>query len=201
MIHSQVMSDLPEHRLATFEDLLALPGDARAEIINGVVVEKGATSWEHNNAQSSIDTQVSWRFKRGDGDDDRPGGWWILVEAEVEYETHEVYHHDLAGWRRARLTEIPKGRPTRIPPDWACEILSPSNWANDTVKKFRTLQKVGVPWYWIVDVDHGTITVHRWTESGYLIELVGQQGERLRLPPFDAVELEVGVLLGDDPTD
>ncbi len=195
------MSDPAKSPQATFQDVLALPEDVRAEIINGELVVKEAATPHHSNAQSNIDTQVSWRFKKASGDGDRPGGWWILTEAEVEYETHELYLHDVAGWRRERMPALPGERPIRIRADWACEVLSPSNASNDTVRKFRTLHRCGVPHYWLVDVERGTVTVFEWSETRYTVAVSAERGERLRLPPFDAVELDVGVLLGDDPTD
>lgn len=193
------MSEPASKRAATAVDLLALSDEIRAEIINGVLVEKEAASGEHNNAQNSIGTQVGWRFKRGGGDDDRPGGWWIQTEAQVQYESGEIYRHDLAGWRRDRAPKSPRGRIIDMLPDWVCEILSPSNASNDTVRKYRTLHRARVPHYWITDVEHGTVTVYELAELAYLAVVVGERGERLRLPPFDAVELDVGVLLGDDP--
>ncbi len=195
------MSEPAPNRLATFAEIEALPRDLRAEVINGALVIKEGASNEHNDAQGSIATQVSWRFKRGSGDDERPGGWWVSPEAEVEYEAHEVYRHDIAGWRRDRVPDRPSGRPVRVRVDWACEVLSPSNASNDTVLKFRTLHRCGVSHYWIADVVSGTITVYEWAETAYMAVVVARRGERLRLPPFDAVELDIGVLLGDDPTD
>lgn len=44
-----------------------------------------------------------------------------------------------------------------------------------------------------------TLRVHRWTEAGYLVVVTAQAGQRVRAEPFDAIELEVGVLFGDDP--
>ncbi|HEX4383768.1 MAG TPA: hypothetical protein VH083_12500 [Myxococcales bacterium] len=44
-----------------------------------------------------------------------------------------------------------------------------------------------------------TLTVHRHGEGGYVIALRAEAGERVRAEPFDAVELQVGLLLGDDP--
>lgn len=41
----------------------------------------------------------------------------------------------------------------------------------------------------------------RWTPQGYLVALTAQSGQRIRAEPFEAVELEVGVLFGGDPED
>ena len=80
-----------------------------------------------------------------------------------------------------------------------CEILSPSNASNDTVSKLRTLQRCEVPRYWIVDPIAGTITAFELRDEAYSVAATGKRGEHQCMPPFQAVELEVGVLLGDDP--
>jgi Uma2 family endonuclease len=86
----------------------------------------------------------------------------------------------------------------RIRPDWVCEVLSPSNASNDLVKKLRVYHRFQVGHDWIIDPQHETLTVLRWTADGYLTALTAGRGERVRAEPFDAVELPVGVLFGDD---
>jgi Uma2 family endonuclease len=189
----------PKRHLATFEDLLRLPEDVRAEIVGGEIVEKAAPSLEHSRAQRRLGAQVEpFERRRGAGG---PGGWWIGSEVDVEYDAHELYRHDLSGWRRDRVPELPRTRPVRVRPDWVCEILSPSNWANDTVAKFRTLQRHGVPHYWIVDLERAVLTVYRFSDGLYTVAAVAQPGERARLEPFAEIEMEVGVLFGQDPDD
>lgn len=186
-------------RLATAADLLALPDDVRAEIIGGEVVEKALPSFEHGRAQGRLAASYM-QFDRRAGHGG-PGGWWIGSEVEIEYETHELYRHDLAGWRRERVSECPRGRPVHVHPDWACEILSPSNWVHDTVSKFRTLERHGVPYYWIVDLEHGVLTVYRFGGRVYEVAALARPGERARLEPFTDVEMEVAVLFGADPAE
>lgn len=86
-----------------------------------------------------------------------------------------------------------------VRPDCICEIVSDSNRAVDTVKKLRRYHQAGVPHYWIVDQEDRTLTVHRHTDGGYLLALRAEAHERVRAEPFDAIELEVALLLGDDP--
>ena len=185
---------------ATFDDIAHLGEDARVEIIGGEIVPKDAAKHEHSAAQGGMTSQVWLPFSRLPGHGG-PGGWWFGTEAEVEYEPHELYLHDVAGWRRERSPERPTGRPVRIAPDWVCEILSPSNWANDTVTKFATMQRHAVPHYWILDVEHRILTVYRWKDGAYVVAAHAQPGERAALEPFDAVTVDVGVLFGDDPTE
>ncbi len=188
-------------RPATFEDLLALPGDPSVEIVGGEIVEKASPSAEHGDSQLGLGAWIRSHFNRRGGGGGGPGGWWILVEVDVELEAASFYRPDLSGWRRDRVPVKPSGRPVRLRPDWVCEILSKSNAATDLVTKFRTYHRCGVPHYWVADPENRTLTVHRWSEPGYLTVLTATQGEIVRAEPFDAVALPVGLLFGDDPED
>jgi len=185
----------PRIKLATAADLATLPGDARAEIIHGVIVEKASPSAEHGASQAAYSAVLVRRFQRGLGGR-WPGGWWFGTEIEVEYETHEVYLHDVVGWRRERVPQRPTGRPVRTRPDWACELLSPSNAKRDLIDKFQVRHTNGVPHYWIADPLEHTLIVHRWEPRGYLVVLTAAAGDVVRAEPFDAVELRVSTLFG-----
>lgn len=190
------MSSPAAKKLATTADLLALPDERRVELINGEIIEKASPSFEHSSAQASLSAEIVTKFGRGDG---HPGGWWIATEVDTEYDIHQLYRHDLAGWRKSNVPARPSGRPIRIKPDWVCEILSPSNWRNDTVYKFRALHQYQVPHYWLMDVEHQELTIYRREKDGYLVAARVRPGEVGRLEPFEEVELDVGYLFGIDP--
>ena len=185
---------------ATFADLEALGDSVSAEIIAGEIVEKASPTMEHGRAQNALGGYVRRRFDRKPGGR-WPGGWWIGTEVDVEYATHELYRHDIVGWRRDRVTECPTGRPVRIRPDWVCEILSPSNEKRDLVDKMRTLHASGVPYYWILNPEEKVLAVHRHSADGYVVMLTASSGESVRAEPFESVELAVGVLFGDEDED
>ncbi|MGE0403312.1 MAG: Uma2 family endonuclease [Kofleriaceae bacterium] len=187
-------------KLATFADLAALPGHVRAEVIRGAIIEKAAPSFEHSSSQIGLGTALVRRFQRKPGGR-WPGGWWFATEAEVQYETHEIFVHDLAGWRRDRVSERPTGRPMHARPDWVCELVSPSNEKRDRVDKFQVLHRSAVPHYWIADPIEQVLTVHRWHENGYLVVLTAKAGDTVRAEPFDAVELRVGAMFGIEDDD
>jgi Uma2 family endonuclease len=186
--------------LATFADLALLGDSIRAEIIGGEIVEKASPTMEHGRAQGALTGYVRRRFDRKPGGR-WPGGWWIGAEVDVEYATHELYRHDVFGWRRDRVPECPSGRPIRIRPDWVCEILSPSNEKRDLVDKMRTLHSAGVPHYWILNPEEKVLVVHRHSAAGYVVVLTASSDEAVNAEPFDDVELRVGVLFGDEDED
>lgn len=180
-------------RLATFQDLLDLGGDVRAEVIAGSVVTSPAPLPRHSRAQRALGSFIGGPY---DDDDGRggPGGWWIFVEVDVEVSPHDIVRPDLAGWRRERLPQPGRARPIRVIPDWVCEIASASTAAHDRVTKRALYAEHGVRHYWIVDPEARTLEAlelsdARWVELG-----AWDEAARARIAPFEEVELEVGRL-------
>jgi Uma2 family endonuclease len=180
-------------KLATFAELLALPEDARAEVVGGAVRSLPSPLPEHARAQRALARFIGGPF---DDDDGRggPGGWWILIEVDVELGLHDVVRPDLAGWRRRRLVDPWGKRPIRVVPDWVCEVLSPSTQRHDRVTKADLYRAHGIPHLWLVDPAEGVLEALA-LDSGHWIRLgAWDAGARVRIPPFEDVELEVGRL-------
>lgn len=197
----------PRATPATEADLLALPEGGRGyELIDGELVEKnplragaeevGFTPW-HNLAQARtvVFTDPFGRRASGSG---RPGGWWILPEQHTRV-GDDIVRPDVAGWRRERLPELPKGVAVlSLRPDWICEVVSPGHAADDLVRKRRLYHRAEVPHYWIIDPRDETLLVLRFTPHGYIEVLAASRGEVVRAEPFAELELSVGSLFGYD---
>jgi Uma2 family endonuclease len=186
------MSDAAE-RLATYADLLSLPEDVRAEILAGRIVTTPAPLPRHSRTQRSLGGFIGRPFDDDDGMGG-PGGWWIFVEVDIQLATHDVVRPDLAGWRRERLPDPGDQRPITTPPDWICEILSPSTAVYDRVTKRDLYALHGVAYYWIVDVEARTLEAFA-LEGGRWV-LLGNYDEHAlaRIDPFAEIELPVGRL-------
>lgn len=186
-------------RPATLDDFLAIPEPRRFhELLAGEIVEKATPSGEHGAAQGAVVSAILPAYQRRTGGPGGPGGWWIATEVEVLLETGDLVRPDVLGWRRETSAARPVGAPVRVRPDWACEVVSPSNANTDTVKKLRLYHRAAVPHYWIVDPRDETLTVMRWAEPGYVAVLRAERSETVRPEPFDALTLSVGALFGDD---
>lgn len=179
-------------KLLTYQDLLALPEGVKAEILRGALVVPPSPLPRHSGVQRRLGRFVGGPF---DDDDGRggPGGWWILLEVDVQLGAHDVVRPDLAGWRRERLPEPWDMRPIMVVPDWICEILSPSNAGTDRVTKRELYASSGVGHYWLADPAAGTLETYRldrasgrWVDSGAF-----DATARARIPPFEAVELDL----------
>ncbi|HVV85382.1 MAG TPA: Uma2 family endonuclease [Kofleriaceae bacterium] len=186
----------PARRPATFEDLRAHADSERLEIIGGELVEKATPSPVHSYAETKLVVAVD-PFNRKPGTRG-PGGWWIFTEIHVGYPRGDLFCHDAAGWRRDRVAERPTEWPVKVRPDWVCEIVSPRHERRDLVEKPRVLHAAEVPHYWILDPDEKILLVHRWSPDGYTVVQRAAAGETIRAEPFEALELAVGALFGDE---
>jgi Uma2 family endonuclease len=185
----------PARKPATFADLAALPDDARAEVLDGVLVSPPPPLFEHGRVQRAVAAFIGKPF---DDDDGRggPGGWWVCSEVDVQLAEGQVVRPDVVGWRRERLPRPPTDRPLALVPDWTREILSPSQPSIDRVRKRRIYGAHGVAFYWIVDPAARTLEALRldpalgeWREIGAY-----DDESTARVAPFEAIELEVGRL-------
>lgn len=178
--------------------------EERAELIDGQVVYKALPGGRHGQIESSIDRAVGSLFHRKKRDDGR-GGWWILTEVSIQYrkvsEKGRRLTADLAGWKRERVPACPSAFPVEDRPDWICEV-SHTTRKKDTTIVPETLAAEGVPWYWLLDVEAENLTVYELSESGFVLrKSLFREDGKVRIPPFEAVELSMPVLLGDDPED
>jgi Uma2 family endonuclease len=193
-------SRVPLSEPHTIAEWLAQPEEARFELIDGEFIPKAAPTLQHGRAQGRTSASIGLSFDRRTGGPGGPGGWWIATEVDLVMDGRG-YRPDVAGWRRERLPELPTKRPVEVRPDWICEILSDSNRNVDTVKKLRRYHQAGVPHYWILDPLDRSLTVYRHGPDGYVVALAAEAGEKVRAEPFDAIEVAVAELLGDDPVE
>ncbi|MBS2018777.1 MAG: Uma2 family endonuclease [Deltaproteobacteria bacterium] len=178
-------------RPATYEDLIALPEHVVGQIVFGVLHAHPRPAPKHAQAATTLGEELGPPFKRGRGG---PGGWLLLDEPEVHLGV-DVVVPDLAGWRRERMPEMPVDKAYFVlAPDWVCEVLSPSTASLDRGEKLKVYAAHGVSHVWFVDPEARTLEVLAHGERGYLVFDVFSGEARVRAVPFDAIELELGLL-------
>ena len=181
-------------KLQTIADLLVHP-DERVELIGGEIVRRPMARFAHGRAQMRTARRLG-HFEDGPHGGD---GWWFATEVSVAYETHECPSHDLAGWRRQRLPRPPEGV-IDLPPDWVCEIVSPGHEQKDTHHLPLLLKRHRVPYYWLIWPEARTLVAHALRDGEWqtILTLQAPDRTRARIPPFDAIELDLADLLGSD---
>jgi Uma2 family endonuclease len=186
----------PAKRIATYDDLLAAPEHKVAEIIEGELVLSPRPAARHAVATSALLGELASPFTRGRGG---PGGWIILVAPEIHFGAN-VLVPDLAGWRRETMSKVPDEPYLTVRPDWLCEVLSPSTERYDRGAKIEIYARAGVTNAWLVNPVQHTLEVLRLsaeTPTKWTSLAVFTDDAKVRAEPFDAIDLDLGVLWQD----
>jgi len=185
----------PARRAATYRDVLEAPEHLVAELIEGELYTSPRPAPAHATAASVLGMDIGGPFHRGRGG---PGGWVILYEPEVHLGPN-VLVPDLAGWQRERMPEQPRTAYYELPPDWACEVLSPSTARLDRVRKVPIYARARVPYVWLVTPTEQTLEVFHLDGESYRLIATHGGDEVVRAEPFSAVELELVALWAGNP--
>lgn len=178
-------------RPATYDDLLKVPENLVAEIIDGELYTSPRPASPHLRASSMLGARIITAFDDGDGSG--PGGWWILAEPELHLGPH-VLVPDIAGWRRERMAVLESRAAFTLAPDWICEVISPHTGRIDRMKKLPIYAKEEIAYAWLVDPIQQTIEAYQLERGRW--SLLGTYGgdEKVRIEPFDAIELPLATL-------
>lgn len=179
-------------RRASYRDVLAAPAWVVAEVVDGELRTSPRPSPRHAFAYSRLVGILEPPFGRGVAG---PGGWVVLAEPELHFGGDEtIVVPDLAAWRIERLATLPDEACFRTPPDWICEILSPSSVAFDRERKLPVYARAGVAHAWLVDPGARTLEVCAADGEGFRVVATHRDDARVRAVPFEAVEFGLGDL-------
>ncbi|WP_438041400.1 Uma2 family endonuclease [Sorangium sp. So ce128] len=188
-----------KRRRATYADLEAVPPHKLAELIGGAMYVTSRGAPRHALARSAMGGLLD-PFWHGDN---VPGGWWILDGVEMHFPDpgspgdSDVLVPDLAGWRLERMPKLPETAYVELAPDWVCDVLTESTEELKRELKMPVYAREGVRHAWLVDPRQRTLEAYSLLPSGAWA-LVGTHREaaRLRIEPFEAVELDLAELWG-----
>ena len=159
---SRIIAGINNVDLKTHDDLLAMPDDGnRYELIFGEIVMSAAPRTRHQDVLAELYD----RFKRHVRT--RQLAKVFFAPVDVRFSHYNVVEPDLLVVKRERLTIVTEGYVDGAP-DLVVEVLSPSNRAQDVVKKAALYMQFGVPEYWIVDPERETIAVNELREGQYV---------------------------------
>ncbi len=182
------MAGAVHRKSATYEDLLAVPDNKVAEILDGELFASPRPAVRHAHAASGLGGDLISQFHHSGGD--RPGGWWILFEPELHLR-EDVLVPDMAGWRRARLATVPDAPWIDDTPDWVCEVISPSTESIDRGRKLRIYARERVAHLWLVNPIAKTLEIYRLSDSSWVLVHTYVNDDVVRAEPFTEVAIEI----------
>ena len=148
----QALQSQPE--TITLEQYEALPEEKRVEVFDGIVYDMASPSQIHQSILLELSTLLNSYVKSHTGD-------CKIFPAPFDVKLSD---HPLTIVQPDIMIVCDKnkldGKRCNGAPDFVIEIISPSNPADDYVRKLYYYKNYGVREYWIVDTRRKTVTVN-----------------------------------------
>ncbi len=174
-------------------EFAALPANMVGEIVNGALYAHPRPARKHGQAATELTSELVNPFRRGRGG---PGGWRFIAEHELHLGEHIVVP-DISGWRAERYPVSETTSYSVVPPDWLCEIISPSTQRLDRFRKLPVYAEFGVKHCWYVDPIEKTLEVFILANGVYSIGPSFFDNAPVTAPPFEVHTFELGILWDD----
>jgi Uma2 family endonuclease len=180
----------PARKKASYEDLYAIPENMTGEIVDGGLIVTPRPSKKHVYTASRLDKEIGPPYELGRNG---PGGWIILVEPEIKLDENTVVP-DLAGWKKERFPATEETNWISVAPDWVCEILSPSTFRTDKVKKMPLYARYGVGHIWLIDPVAMTLDVFKLEANRWFLLGSYTENDKACIEPFQEIEIDLASL-------
>ena len=143
----------------TIVDYLALPDDVRVELIDGVFYDMAAPTPLHQRIGFDIAYMLQNHIEANNG---KCQTFTAPLDVQIDCDDKTMVQPDVLV-----LCDEDKLTKSRIvgPPDFIIEVLSPSNWYHDTIRKMAKYKRAGVREYWIVMPDSLKVLVYFFEKS------------------------------------
>ncbi|MBR4344484.1 MAG: Uma2 family endonuclease [Lachnospiraceae bacterium] len=153
-----------EDNTKTLDDYLALPEGTRVELIDGVFYDMASPVLVHQRISGLIFATINNYIAANKGSCvpfDAP------TDVQLDCDNKTIVQPDiLVVCNRDKL----QGHRVVGAPDFIVEVLSPSNWHHDVVRKLRKYKNAGVREYWIVNPENLTVLVYDFSKSDMVTE-------------------------------
>ena len=148
----------------TLDDYLALPEGTRVEMIDGVFYDMASPVLVHQRISGLIFNKINNFILSNKGSCvpfDAP------TDVQLDCDNKTIVQPDVFV-----VCDRDKLQGPRVvgAPDFIVEVLSPSNWHHDVVRKLRKYKNAGVREYWIVNPENLTVLVYDFSKSDMATE-------------------------------
>ena len=177
----------------SYADLERWPDDGRRyELYDGEVYVVPSPILLHQIAAARLYLALSEYVKAH-------GGIVLFASLDIVPTEYDVVQPDILLFIAQRKHLLNAERVTRVPPDLAIEILSPSTASNDRGRKKRLLARHAVREYWLVDPKAPSIEVCRLSDGELAISHTATAADSVRSALLPELSLRSSDLVSDLP--
>jgi Uma2 family endonuclease len=189
MVTSEVTMKRAKERF-TYQDYLQLPEDQRYEILEGELYVVAAPNTRHQRVTRNLVFSLFQYVRERDLGELLPSPYDVILSEE------NVVQPDILFVCRARVGVIGEMH-LRSWPDLVVEILSPGTRKKDLVLKRKIYARYGVPEYWVVDPDAGTVEVLVLIDKAYTSAGTFGKSDLLSSPLLPELKLPLSTVFPD----
>jgi Uma2 family endonuclease len=117
------------------------------------------------------------------------GGLVLYAPLDIVLTEYDVVQPDLLLFTSERADLVNPSKVTRVPPDLAIEILSPSTAGNDRGRKMQLLARHGVREYWLVDPTAVRVEVYQLSGTQFALASAAAGDEPVQSPLLNGLSL------------
>ncbi len=171
----------------TYKDYLKLPEKPgyRYEILEGCLVKESSPSLHHQRVSRELTYQLKTFFDELDS-----GGEIFNAPLDITLGDNNVVQPDIL-FVSSASKDIMREERIDGPCDLVVEIMSPSNYRKDRVKKMEIYRKAGIPHYWLLDPEENILEVYMLKVNNYLLVFTGGPGDEFKHPEFSELRLNL----------
>ncbi len=171
----------------TYEDYLKLPEEPgyRYEILEGNLVKEPSPSLQHQRVSRELEFELKKYFDEFD-----PEGEIFDAPLDVTLSNNNVVQPDIlfiSGARRDIMREKRIDGPCNL----VVEIMSPSNYRKDRLKKMEIYRKAEIPHYWLLDPQENILEAYMLKGENYLLVFAGGPEDEFTHPEFSGLNLDL----------
>ena len=144
----------------TYDDYAKTPDDVRYQLIDGELILSPSPTFYHQRISAAMSGELrAWTVSNRSGE-------VVCAPMDVYFTETDTVQPDILFISTERM-HIVEDRYVRGAPDLVVEILSPSTSGLDLGTKMELYALHGVPHYWIIDPDTGTMRTLRLEAGEY----------------------------------
>ena len=168
---SSLYGENDDKRLYTLDDYYCLPGDIRAELIDGRFFYMQSPTAAHQNIIGELYFAIRLFIKENNG---MCQPFMAPLDVQLDCDDKTMVQPDFM-----IICDREKIREDRIygAPDFVAEVLSPTTRKQDTDVKLLKYRNAGVREYWIADLDKERIICYFFEEDGLMPNIYTFQNE------------------------